>query len=368
MKNLIYVSPVPWGSFAQRPQKFVNWFHAQYGGQVLWIEPYGTRFPTWSDLKRLKRFSDEKPLQELPSWIRILNARSLPVEPLPGSSWINKRLWKSILLEALDFASVGKCLMVIGKPSVLAISIKKAMPDMFSIYDAMDDFPAFYRGFSRFAMQYREALVMDMVDEIWASSTLLYERALRSHKRTRLIHNGLDMAAMLDVKPVEINKDFKVFGYIGTIGEWFDWDMITALAKAAPNDVVRIIGPLFKNVPKNLPVNIELLPPCDHAQAINQMAQLDVGLIPFLQNKLTASVDPIKYYEYRALGIPIISSIFGEMVHHGDDDGVFLVEDFADIANIIAKVEQKIRPRRLDKEFMDANSWDARFNQTRSEG
>ncbi len=52
------------------------------------------------------------------------------------------------------------------------------------------------------------------------------------------------------------------------------------------------------------------------------MAEFDVGLIPFKQNALTAAVDPIKYYEYRALALPVISTDFGEMHERGDLPGL----------------------------------------------
>ena len=32
--QLVYFSPVPWASFAQRPHKFVEWFHARCGAIV----------------------------------------------------------------------------------------------------------------------------------------------------------------------------------------------------------------------------------------------------------------------------------------------------------------------------------------------
>ncbi|MEL4073352.1 hypothetical protein WKW50_24840 [Ochrobactrum sp. GPK 3] len=366
MKNLIYLSPVPWASFAQRPQKFVNWFHAQYGGEVLWIEPYATRFPSWHDLKRARHTPVESHSAQVPSWLTRIKVSSIPIEPLPGSAWLNQYLWKRVIGAAVDFANVGDCSLVIGKPSVLAITLMKTLPDIFAVYDAMDDFPAFYRGLSRQAMRWREAQVMAKADEVWTSSTVLYDRVNLSPRKMRLIKNGLDAAAVEAIKPIEANPDQKVFGYIGTIGAWFDWDMVIALARAAPNDIVRIIGPIFKAPPKNLPANIELLPPCEHALAMEYMGGMDVGLIPFLKNELTASVDPIKYYEYRALGMPVISTAFGEMLNHGSDEDTFLVNGLGEIACTVNKARASIRSKRLDIAFVQANSWDARFNQTMS--
>ena len=37
--QLVYFSPVPWASYAQRPHKFVEWFHARRVLKVRWVDP-----------------------------------------------------------------------------------------------------------------------------------------------------------------------------------------------------------------------------------------------------------------------------------------------------------------------------------------
>lgn len=78
------------------------------------------------------------------------------------------------------------------------------------------------------------------------------------------------------------------------------------------------------------PANIKLLPECSHASAIAAMATFSVGLIPFKLNRLTASVDPIKYYEYRALGLPVLCTRFGEMALRDKEPGVWILDEDSD--------------------------------------
>ncbi|MCY1293547.1 hypothetical protein D9M70_428110 [compost metagenome] len=117
-----------------------------------------------------------------------------------------------------------------------------------------------------------------------------------------------------------------MFGYVGTIGSWFDWDAVVALAGANADAIVRLIGPVFSAVPRGLPANVELLPSCPHEEAMKAVKQFHVGLIPFKRNVLTDSVDPIKYYEYRAMGLPVLSTRFGEMRYRAEAPGVFLAD------------------------------------------
>lgn len=152
---LIYLSPVPWASFSQRPHKFVEWFHKRTGRQVLWVEPYPTRFPCISDFRRTASTKHEARTAP-PQWLKIFTPRALPIEPLPGSGWLNNWLWSSLINQLKTLVGIREPLVVVGKPSMLALQVLDAFNPKQSIYDAMDDFPAFYSGLSRLAMARRE--------------------------------------------------------------------------------------------------------------------------------------------------------------------------------------------------------------------
>ncbi|MFK0682905.1 hypothetical protein SD208_01135 [Ochrobactrum sp. BD67] len=363
MRSLIYLSPLPWDSFAQRPHKFVTWFLKKYGGKVLWIEPYPTRLPLLADLKRTA-VKTRAGSAAVPEGLTVVSIKSLPIEPLPGSGMANSFIWRKALMRAIEFATDGNCTLVVGKPSVFATQLMKALPQCKSIYDAMDDFPAFYRGFSRRAMMRREESIVSFADEVWTSSTLLYEKWSSKHDRVRLVFNGLDAGVLMPPPLGSTSVDQAIFGYVGTVGNWFDWEMILALAHAVPKDLIRIIGPVYKPAPCQIPANIQVFPPCEHAEAMNAMAQFDVGLIPFLRNELTDSVDPIKYYEYRAYKIPVISSDFGEMHYRENEDGVYLLRDGISIENLVESARKEMAPKQLDTDFIHLNTWKTRFDQT----
>ena len=152
-----------------------------------------------------------------------------------------------------------------------------------------------------------------------------------------------------------------VLGYVGTIGEWFDWSWLIALAEANPSMCIRLIGPVYVDPPKTLLSNIELLPACDHGAAIESMQKFSVGLIPFKNNELTASVDPIKYYEYRALGLPIVSSSFGEMAGRRNEKAVFLADAQSELRSVVREALTYKCDACEIEEFRTQNSWGTRF-------
>ena len=84
-------------------------------------------------------------------------------------------------------------------------------------------------------------------------------------------------------------------------------------------------------------------------------------MIPFLSNKLTLSVDPIKYYEYRALGLPVISTDFGEMSFRLGEDGVFLSKNLVDLDQTIEEALMFQSSSHATLQFQADNNWQARF-------
>jgi hypothetical protein len=361
LTRLVYLSPVPWSSFAQRPHKFVTWFHARKGGDVLWVDPYPTRFPRLSDIRRFGE-RDEPENEAAPPWLKVIRPTAIPVEPLPGSGLVNALVWRPALREIQALGRREDCLLAIGKPSLLALAVLKQFKGCRAVYDAMDDFPAFYTGVSRWAMRRRERLLVRGVDAVLASSRAVRSRLGRIRDDVKLVHNGLDEGVLPRPGRSPAVGERKVLGYVGTIAAWFDWEWVTALAAARPRDAVRLIGPVFSPAPAGLPGNVEMRPPCSHRAAMSAMQEFDVGLIPFKKNDVTASVDPIKYYEYRALGLPVVSTDFGEMAHRSGEEGVFLSRGPGDIAGPIERALLHQTDIESVRTFRACNTWEARFD------
>ena len=360
--SLIYLSPVPWASFAQRPHKFVEWYHRRTGESVIWIDPYPTRLPQVKDFSRFYTSTEAQKFNSTPDWLSVLKPMALPIEPLPGSGWVNEKIWKKLFKEIDELIGNTKILLVIGKPSLLALKLLGRFKRFPSLYDAMDEFPAFYKGLSRIAMAKREGDLVNRVDKIWVSSSALHSIWSQYRCDVALVRNALDPALVPDIPKKIIDSKKKIFGYVGTIASWFDWSWVDALASVRPRDEIRLIGPVFSSSRKNMPPNIVLLPPCSHKAALQAMADFDVGIIPFVKNDLTRSVDPIKYYEYRALGLPVISTNFGEMNFRYEEHGVFISKCLNDVA-ALAHAALCVDSSALEiAKFKKENSWYSRFD------
>jgi hypothetical protein len=359
--RLVYLSPVAWGFHAHRPHKFVEWFHRETGDEVLWVNPYPTRLPSWQDVRRLrKRIPGLSPAR--PRWLSVLQPRALPLEPLPGLRVFNRWLWGDLTQTIRGFAALGTCAIGIGKPSGLALHLMDHLRVNLSFFDAMDDFPAFYFGISRRSLLETELAVASRTAKLLVSSTALLKRWAGHRSDAELVLNGCDVEALPSARTCADRLGTHVLGYIGTIGDWFDWEIVFKLAESKPCLSIQVIGPVVTALPDRVPQNVKLLRPCRNDEAIAAMEKFSVGLIPFKQNRLTASVDPIKYYEYRAMGLPVISTCFGEMAQRKNEPGVFLVDGKTDLESTVGLAASYRMGASEIEGFRTKHSWNSRFN------
>lgn len=358
--HLIYFSSIFWSSYAQRPHFLVKYFLEQGGVAALWVDPYPTRLPRIVDLRR----SSALHRQHTPRLrgLTVIQLGGWPIEPLPGGAWLNRRLqWGAFMRQLSNFAVGNQVIVGVGRPSALALYALEKLRPAWSFYDAMDDFPEFYGGLSRGAMRKRETQIAKSVDVVYASSTGLMKKFESLDVPTTMLSNACDATTLTGTAAQR--KGPTVLGYVGTMGKWFDWEMVTTLAKVAPDVEIQLIGPCFYRPRWALPKNIHVLPPCRHDEVVRHLRRFTVGLIPFKKTRLTESVDPVKYYEYRAAGLPILSTSFGEMASRGPGDGVF----FLDRGNSVEEALAAAGGCRVDpaavRVFREQHNWTARFRE-----
>lgn len=374
--RLVYLSPVPLASFAQRPHHFVRWFHERFDAPVTWIEPYPARLPRAGDLRRLRRPAGP-PLgpdwRDAP-WIRTLRPRALPFEPLAAGRWLNRRLWSGLLdgIDGIDgieapgtpgAAHDADTWIVAGKPCALAIELFRRHPRALKVFDVMDNVPAFASGRSRRWLERAEAELAADCDRLVVSASPLAQRFPGHAGKLLRVRNGLTPPARpprsVAQEPGSHDEPRQmVFGYLGAIASWFDWGAVVALAVRFPQAVVRLIGPC-EHRPARLPHNVELLPGIPQDGVYDALAGFTFGLIPFRIDPLTECVDPVKYYEYRAMGLPVLSTRFGEMRLRGAQDRVAFLDEL-DRLDLRALTREAADPAEVQA-FREENTWARRF-------
>jgi hypothetical protein len=363
--QLLYFSPVHWDSYEQRPHYFVRHFLEEGGRRVVWINPHTARLPHLADRHRL---SGPGKIQRLwldrPPGLTVMELRAMPIDPLPGGAAVNRLLFWRDALATLARDADRDTVLAIGRPTALARAALQSVPHAWSLYDAMDDFPEFYRGLSRHHTRTTEAAIAARVDRLFVSSHALAAKFASLGRRVTPLHNAYDMALL---PPVQTSPDRRRggLGFLGCIGRWFDWPLTIRIAQAVDPLTVTLVGPCPVPSPSRLPQNLLWRPECHQADTIAHLASFAAGLIPFTRDRLTSGIDPIKYYQYRGAGLPVLSTSFGDMAHRtADDDTFFLDRDDNMAGTIRAALGRPADPAKAAS-FRAANTWTARFTEAR---
>lgn len=358
--KLVYLSPVHWSSYKQRPHFMVQSLLAKGIESTLWVNPYPARLPNMRDLVR-HNGQLHRQYERANDLVRELSIHVFPIEPIQHLRAINNVFWKGAISKVLKYLDGDPFILGIGRPVIFGIKLLRSLSPTASFYDAMDDFPEFYKGLARNSIKDAEQVIASEVDTIYVSSSYLKKKFINSKMDPILLNNACCLSSSSFGR---LKKRQSIVGYVGSVGSWFDWDLVCRFAEDLPQFIIRIVGPVFQLPNETLPMNIELIPPCSHRAAIEHMRQFAAGLIPFRKNGLTKAVDPIKYYEYRSLGLPTLSTSFGEMAFRGGDDGVFFIDRHEEFSDIVEKAIAwtKIISEKDTREFYNKNNWARRFS------
>jgi GT2 family glycosyltransferase/2-polyprenyl-3-methyl-5-hydroxy-6-metoxy-1,4-benzoquinol methylase/glycosyltransferase involved in cell wall biosynthesis len=238
-----------------------------------------------------------------------------------------------------------------------------ALPNATYIYDCMDHHAGF--GNVPEALLELERRVVRESDLVIATSEWLAQRLAADRPDVVLIRNGCD-PQHFGQAPGEIYRDAlgrRTIGYFGAIAEWFDADLVRAVAQARPEVRVLLIGndtagardrlADCRNVEFTGELPYDILPSYVHA--------FDVCLLPFKVVPLTLATNPVKVYEYLAAGKPVVAVDLPEIAQFGE-----LVRVARDRAGFVAAVGEALHETQDDariatrKAFAVRQSWTAR--------
>jgi len=207
------------------------------------------------------------------------------------------------------------------------------------LYDCHDYLP----GFSGIAQPIvdLEPDTFRKSNRILCSSTKLLERAnsFAPHTPAILLRNAASSGFLNLGRLPRTPASPVTIGYIGALDSWFDVASFQAAAVAHPEWQFQLIGRIENEGVRRLRefTNVEFLGEIPFRQLGPFLASFAVATIPFVLNPLIDATDPIKAYEYLAVGIPVVSANLPELDRFGG-----LVCRYKDPADFVQKLEYAI--------------------------
>lgn len=194
-----------------------------------------------------------------------------------------------------------------------------------------------------------------------------YARSLGA-RTTACIPHGVDLGhfrATPEVAPPEYRAIPAPRAiYVGSLHEWFDYELVNRAAQAHPHVSFVIVGPdlsarsRFATLP-----NLHVLGPRSYATIPAYLHHSDVGLIPFDRAghpELVDHINPLKLYEYMAAGLPVVATDWSALRSLNTPALLTARDDFVHgIERALGSAELS----RASREFAAAHDWSARFRE-----
>lgn len=214
---------------------------------------------------------------------------------------------RSSIGRVLQWASSGSLVSVIQHPFWYETAF--VLPNSRVIYDCMDHHEGF-GNVSEEMLAIEKALVTQS-DLTITTSSWLDELVAKSTSRRALIRNAGEYEHFANI-PAELHQDSgskKIIGYYGAIAEWFDVDLVEAMAQRFPQHTILLIGADTVNAAGQLAkyTNVVFTGEKPYAELPKYLHAFDVCLLPFKVIPLTLATNPVKVYEYLSAGKPVVS-------------------------------------------------------------
>ncbi|MDD3894905.1 MAG: glycosyltransferase, partial [Syntrophomonadaceae bacterium] len=301
------------------------------------------------------------------SYWRWRKNEAIPVYP-------DKKLFQSpidktlaYLDEVIDFDYKAKKKLFIVSfphPSITGYLERLKANHWLTVYDVRDDWEEFQKvGQAKWFDLETERLIVENSDVVCAVSGVLRDKmqALTGNKIVKLSPNALDSTFLKGGKAAISPRDGKpIIGYVGHLTDaWFDWPSLINIANIKPGWQFEIIGH-FIPPNLNLPANILYLGPKNHSEIKKIAKKWRTAIIPFKIGNLSDSVDPIKVYEYLAMGLPVVSFRMPQI--HGYPY-VFIANNAEEFIMQIEKALHCPMDSHVIAEFLAVNRWEDRAKQ-----
>jgi len=184
--------------------------------------------------------------------------------------------------------------------------------------------------------------------------------------------NGVDYDHFTKLeKDYNFSKEYKrildskkpIIGYYGALASWFDYDLIKYIAENKSDANIVLIGAKYdtsfdkENLSKYK--NIHYLGPVNYNDLPYYASKFNVCILPFKINDITKSTNPIKVFEYMALGKPVVSTDLNECRKYKP---ILIGKTYA---GFLEKIEESLEGlgkeyKQNEKEVALNNTWNAK--------
>lgn len=292
-----------------------------------------------------------------------------------------------ILLQDLNFEN-----WILWSYNPMFVQCFNLIEPKLKIFDTVDDWryhPNYQRYQKRLTQNYQ---LIDQKSDIIFTVAKDLKNIYQQQKKVHWIPNGVDIDHFQRLDNINIQNQAKrifqnikkpIIGYAGIIQERIDFNLIEYLLEKNPNLSFVFLGWVWKGVQKKVEnlkslsrvrteglkfKNIYFLGQIKYQDYPYYLNLFDIGIVPHKIDKFTASMNPMKFYEYLAVGLPIISTkvagteIFQNQIEVAENKEQFNKKLNFLVCNLKEQKSNKIKKQEFVKEFSWGNRVEEMIN------
>jgi glycosyltransferase involved in cell wall biosynthesis len=289
--------------------------------QVLFVESMGLRQPQLSsrDLRRIaRRLVRGVQAPRAADGVHVLSPLVIPLHRYGAVRAINKRLLPWLVRRAARRLGMSAPILWAYVPQA-EVLIDTLRPSKV-VYHCVDDM-ANQKGIDGASFRAAEERFTKEADLVFATSAPLAERLANWSGRVVTMTNVADtdlFAGALGDGPIDPALETlpapRIVFTGAIVTTKLDVDLLVGLARARRDWSIALVGPIGPGDPSTdvsplrAEPNIHLLGKRPYEQLPDVLRGADAALIPYARNELTASIFPMKVYEYLAAGLPVVAA------------------------------------------------------------
>jgi hypothetical protein len=278
---------------------------------------------------------------------RFQTLYGLPTKLSPVFTYLE---FAALFLQSFRFRFRSAEYILLTHPRLYPLVIFMRKPKI--IYDCMDDAVAM-STYPRLTKWLEQRLLARASLTIVTSSRLKISLEEKYNCSAVLIPNAPSPTFMIQDSNFK-KRDLAIF--FGSIGEWIDFGLIQKFLIESGWEL-EIYGPIHADIPHNLRSFHYGVRSQEYILERARVAK--VALLPFELSDFTKTIDPVKFYEYVSLHLPILSTPLESISKFSE----FFIpwESTSDVQQILV-LANEIYPKNDSSRlhFLQENNWQAR--------
>lgn len=212
--------------------------------------------------------------------------------------------------EAIKYLDMKDSVLLLQNP--MAIGVVKGVKNKSFVFDAIDNWLYHPQMQDKHLIKNNYEYVDKNADLILTVSEAL-TKTFPTNSNVHWVPNGVDVDYFSEAIELHINAKSPVVGYVGKIQDRVDFDLVEICLKAIPDAKFEFLGPVYtqqervKQLAEKY-MNIAFIGDVHYSRLPEAMRAFDVAIIPHKIDDFTASMNPLKLYEYLAAGKVVVTT------------------------------------------------------------